>query len=397
MVRRGSRSGLHVAVADDEDAFVVGIAWLIEHEPGVGWSPLVTSLILAVTAPLALFPLVMPGNAGTVARLELVLVALAVLPLAWTLSGWVARTSQAQPVKTVAVVCVIAAVVVIIIGIGPTRHDGYLGSSIHLQDAWGGRWLLLGVATLVPGLAAANSVIGGSVAGLGSDRAVVVASVLVGASVLPMVTGVTLVSYAIWPPLVILVAAALAMMAIFARIAIGPLARSVGSATMQRNLVVAASESERYRLATALHDGPLGDVALLVQRLDTSGDPENAALARSIADDLRDVGNELRLPTVENLGVGATLEWLVARMSAAANMEIGLEVVERSRPPAAVEAATYRVAQEAVSTPSNIAHRRWQCAMRPSRSPSRSLWTTMVQAWPRMQPSKPNRTAAWGC
>ena len=317
-------------------AIVAAVVWLMDHQRGLGWSPLVTSLTLAASAPLSVFPLVMAGNAGTAARAGLILASIAVLPLAWTLAGWIARPREARLARVVAVVCVASAVLVLI-GIG----------AVHQIDPWGLRWLLVGAATIVPGLLAASSSLDRPSQGSGSDRSVV-AVVLAGAGVLPVLTGVALVSYTIWPALVIPVAAALAMVAILGRLAIGPLARAAGASALQRDLVVAASDSERVRLASAQHDGPLGDVALLVQRLDSAGDLENAALARSIADELRDVGNDLRLPIVEDLGVGAALEWLVERLAQSSGTRIELEVQEAARPPAAVEAAVYLIAQEAL-------------------------------------------------
>ena len=327
-------------------AIVAAVVWLMDHGRGVGWSPLVTALTLAASAPLSVFPLVMPGDAGTAARTGLVLASIAVLPLAWTLAGWNPRPSQARAARIVALVCVAVAVLAIA-AIGPTRNDGYLGTAVHQLDPWGLRWLLVGAATAIPGLLAAFSTMDHPSRGVGSDRPVL-AVILAGAGLLPMVTGVALVSYTVWPALVIPVAVALAMVAILGRLAIGPLARAAGASALQRDLVVAASESERLRLASALHDGPLGDVALLVQRLDAAGDLENAALARSIADELRDVGNDLRLPIVEDLGVGAALEWLVDRLAQSSGTRIELEVQEGARPPAEVESAVYLIAQEAL-------------------------------------------------
>lgn len=328
---------------------VAGLVWLLEHPPGTGWSPVTASLTLAATAPLSVVPVVMPGVAGGAARAALVLAALAVLPLAWTLGDRSADPRIRGLLHGLSVVCVAAAVLLVASpAIGPERVDGYLGTAIHQLDPWGLRWLLLAVATLVPALAAAWAVFRSA-----PDRPsprdgdVVTAVVLVGAGILPIVTGLALVSATIWPALVIPVAAALAMVALLGRVAIGPLARSAGTATLQRDLVVAAAEAERARLATVLHDGPLGDVALLIQRLDAAGDEANAALARSIADELRDAGNDLRLPILEDLGLGAALEWLVARDSPSAS-PIRLAVDETARPPRDVEAGAYRIAQEAL-------------------------------------------------
>jgi signal transduction histidine kinase len=228
-----------------------------------------------------------------------------------------------------------------------TRAGSYLEFPyLHPLTPWGIRWLLVGAATIIPGLVAAAGAMRAPLDRSGSDRAIVSAAVLAGAGILPVVTGAALWHFS-WPSLIVPMAAALAMVAILGLIAIGPLARSAGVFAMQRDLLAVGSDHERLRLAAALHDGPLSDVSVLVQRLDAAGDHENAALARAIADQLREVGNDLRLPIVEDLGVAAALEWLVGRTTSTTT-PIALEVDEATRPPAEVEAAVYRVAQEAL-------------------------------------------------
>jgi signal transduction histidine kinase len=134
-----------------------------------------------------------------------------------------------------------------------------------------------------------------------------------------------------------------------ARLAIGPLDELTRRATLQRDRAVAVAEAERVRLAADLHDGPLQGLTLLVRRLDAAGDAEAAALARSIADELRDVCGELRLPILDDLGAGAAMEWLVDRVRRVSGDEIDLERHDPVRPPAAVELAAFRVAQEALA------------------------------------------------
>ncbi len=80
---------------------------------------------------------------------------------------------------------------------------------------------------------------------------------------------------------------------------------------IQRDTVVAATEVERARLAADLHDDALQEMTVLVRRLDEAGDAASATLARSIADRLREVCGELRLPVLDELGAGPALEWLV--------------------------------------------------------------------------------------
>jgi signal transduction histidine kinase len=139
------------------------------------------------------------------------------------------------------------------------------------------------------------------------------------------------------------------LVAAVARIAIRPLDELTRRATVQRDLTVTLAEAERVRLAADLHDGPLQDLTLLVRRLDASGDPEAAALARSIAAELRDVTGELRLPMLDHLGAGVAMEWLVERVQRMSGDRIDLVRDDVARPPAEVELALFRVAQEALA------------------------------------------------
>ena len=118
---------------------------------------------------------------------------------------------------------------------------------------------------------------------------------------------------------------------------------------IQRDTVVAATEMERARLAADLHDDALQEMTVLVRRLDEGGDARSAELARSVADRLREVCGELRLPILDELGAGPALEWLVGRVGEASGRPIRLERVDAGRPPANIELAVFRVAQEALA------------------------------------------------
>jgi len=139
------------------------------------------------------------------------------------------------------------------------------------------------------------------------------------------------------------------LVAAVARLAIRPLEELTRRATVQRDLTVTLAEAERVRLAADLHDGPLQDLTLLVRRLDAAGDPEAAALARSIAAELRDVTGELRLPMLDHLGAGVAMEWLVERVQRLSGDRIDLVRDDVARQPAEVELALFRVAQEALA------------------------------------------------
>jgi signal transduction histidine kinase len=117
----------------------------------------------------------------------------------------------------------------------------------------------------------------------------------------------------------------------------------------QRDRVVAATEVERARLAADLHDDALQGMTVLVRQLDDAGDAKAAELARSIAERLREVCGDLRLPVLDELGAGAALEWLVGRVGETAGGQVRLERTDGARPPADVELAVFRVAQEALA------------------------------------------------
>jgi len=133
------------------------------------------------------------------------------------------------------------------------------------------------------------------------------------------------------------------------RVAVRPLAALSASAAAQRDLALSASEAERARLAADLHDGPLQDLLILARSLEARDDADGARLARDVADELRELSGELRLPVLDDLGLGPALEWLAARMRRLTGLDIGADWEAQGRAPAQVELAAFRIAQEAVS------------------------------------------------
>lgn len=125
--------------------------------------------------------------------------------------------------------------------------------------------------------------------------------------------------------------------------------RRIAGARLQRDLVVTVTEAERSRLAAELHDVALQELTLLVRRLDATGDASGAAMARSLSDRLRELCGELHLPILDELGAGAALEWLVGQVASATDEDIRLDRSDPARPPAGVELAIFRVAQEAIA------------------------------------------------
>ena len=135
-----------------------------------------------------------------------------------------------------------------------------------------------------------------------------------------------------------------------ARFTVRPLARLATRATLQRDLVVAATEAERARLAADIHDDALQELTLLVRRLEASGDTEGAEIGRTVADRLRAICGDLRLPILDDLGVGPALDWLVLRIERLAGGEVRLERSDSdARHAPDVELAIFRVAQEALA------------------------------------------------
>ncbi len=131
--------------------------------------------------------------------------------------------------------------------------------------------------------------------------------------------------------------------------AVRPLARNASVATEQRDQIVAAMEAERSRIAADIHDDALQELTMLGWRLDASGDSQSAATAREVADRLRAILGDLRLPILDDLGTGPALEWLVDRVGRLSGGEVRLERSDPVRPPPDVELAFFRVAQEALS------------------------------------------------
>jgi signal transduction histidine kinase len=130
---------------------------------------------------------------------------------------------------------------------------------------------------------------------------------------------------------------------------VNPLVGFAQRSQVQRDLAVAAAETERARLAADLHDDALQQLTMLVRTLDEGGHKAEADEAREVATKLRSVVGDLRLPILDDLGAGAALEWLVERVEPLAGGPVKLERSDETRPPANVELAVFRVAQEALT------------------------------------------------
>jgi signal transduction histidine kinase len=170
---------------------------------------------------------------------------------------------------------------------------------------------------------------------------------IVASAVAPAIAGLILVAQ--WEVGVVALASAFVAIAVGSWVAVRPLTWLATRASVQRDLAVSVSEAERTRLAADLHDGPLQNVLLLARHLDESGDKEGADLARAIGVELRELSGDLRLPLLDDLGVGPAIEWLTGRVRRMTATDIQVAIAGEGRVPAAVELAAFRVAQEAIA------------------------------------------------
>jgi signal transduction histidine kinase len=313
---------------------VVGLWLLASGRVGPTLQPLAVPLAVAVAAPFLVRPLEATWWAPAIVVAG-TLVPLAMLPLAEGLLGLVERDDDRRMIGIGVVVCAAGAVLATVLA---PRVDPWAQSAAY--------WLLAGAIPLMPGLAAAGPLNLGALPGAAaaSSGRVLQSTEFAVAGATPLFAiatdrGPWLFPLSLW----------LAGIFVAGRFTIRPLARLVTRAQLQRDLVVAATEAERARVAADIHDDALQELTLLVRRLDAAGDTEGAELARGVSDRLRAICGDLRLPILDDLGVGPALDWLVLRIERLAGGEVRLERADGARPPADVELAFFRVAQEALS------------------------------------------------
>ena len=199
--------------------------------------------------------------------------------------------------------------------------------------------VLAGIIPLIPGLPAAFAVEPGETRALPSRLETLAVALTPGAAATVILTGTSGILLAAW----------LVALVVWRRFTLAPLIGLAQRSQLQRDVAVAAAETERARLAADLHDDALQQLTMLVRTLDESGQADAAAEAREVATKLRSIVGDLRLPILDDLGAGAALEWLVERFEPLAGGPVKLERSDASRPPANVELAVFRVAQEALT------------------------------------------------
>jgi signal transduction histidine kinase len=316
-------------------AIILFAWWRRSSAPEAFDAPLMGPLALASSASLSLLSVTQISLAPAMAASTVA--GLVALPLGWALAGQLVDGAARERARWIASLSAVGAAI-----LGWRIVEG-------APDPWGiARWVLTATVALVPAVLLAGAIVRDHDGRQGSAARRMLASLgVLAMGVAPAVTSLCLLVER-WPILVLPSVAVVVTLIVLTRFALQPLAGIAGAAQTQRDRVVAAADAERLRLASVLHDGPLADITLLIQRLDDRGDADSAAIARAIATELRAIGSELRLPVLDDLGTGAALEWLVHRLATRSRTSIALDQQTLARPPAAVEFAMYRVAQEAL-------------------------------------------------
>ena len=314
--------------------------WLTSGRAGASLRDLGLPLAVATATPFLLRPLEFTWSPVAFAVLG-AMVPIAMLPLAAALIARIEDRQDRGVAIAAVVTCAVGAAIV-----GGARAVN-TPDSIFAMAAWA---LTAGIAA-VPGLIAAGPALPGALNSSAVPGAEATASgrllqstelAIVG--VTPAVALATSTAPYVFPFLLWIAAIGLA-----GRFTVRPLARLASRAQLQRDLIVAATEAERARVAADIHDDALQELTLLVRRLDAAGDAEGADIARGVSDRLRAICGDLRLPILDDLGVGPALDWLVLRIERLAGGEVRLERADGTRPPPDVELAFFRVAQEALS------------------------------------------------
>lgn len=308
--------------------------WLLTGRSGLGLEDLALPLALAASSPFLLDPLRHLWQSPAYVALALLLPA-TMLPLAFALLDRIGGEQDRRIVQAGIAVCTVGAVVT---GLGRELWMGYPEVGLAMV-------LLTAGITALPGLVASGPLGGQPAANEATSSGRVLRSAEL--AIAGYTPAAALVAVTIGMPLLFLLW--VGAIAAAGRFTIRPLARLANRAQLQRDLVVAATEAERARVAADIHDDALQELTLLVRRLDAAGDTEGADMARQVSDRLRAICGDLRLPILDDLGVGPALDWLVLRIERLAGGEVRLERADGTRPPPEVELAFFRIAQEALS------------------------------------------------
>ncbi len=322
-------------------SYMLGVAlllfvgwWLATGRAGDALRPLATSVAVATSVPFLVQPLQASWVLALLALGALLVVA-AMVPLAFALLARIDDEHDRRFAGYAALGCAVGAAV---LGLVASSTEPWYAETTT-------RWALIGAIPFIPGLGAA-----GPMRRKGDPSMPTASGRLLESTEYAVIGATPAVALAsVGSPGPYPLALWFILIALAGRFTIRPLARLATRAVLQRDLVVAATEAERARVAADIHDDALQELTLLVHRLDAAGDSEGAEMARTVSDRLRAICGDLRLPILDDLGVGPALDWLVLRIERLAGGEVRLERADGTRPPADVELAFFRVAQEALA------------------------------------------------
>ena len=336
-VNRGDRSGDLAPIGLGLAILGLGWWWLSSGRGGAGLRRYALTLPVATAMPILVLPLDRLPTAVALV-LESALVAAAMLPLAFDLAASVPSRWRRWALFGLATGLAGAAAIAGFLVPLDIQSQSYSHSLF--------RAILVAAIPLGAGFVAARPTNWLENEPDGPAGGVFAHPELLVVSLTPAVAAISLVpasQYFPWP-----IVSWLAVIVV-ARQLLRPMTKLATRATHQRDLVVAATEAERARIAADVHDDALQDLTMLVRRLDAAGDAANAQSAREIAERLRAIVGDLRLPVLDDLGIGPALEWLCSRLDDPAGSIMLDRQPDETRHPADVELAVFRIAQEALS------------------------------------------------
>ena len=325
--------------------FLAGVAWLRSGRAGASLRQMGYTLPAATAVPLFVLPMELLPTLSFLAA-SIVILPTAMVPLAADFADRRSGSSARRLRIAVAMLAVASAASGLAFLAG-----GYFYGLAAISAA------LAACVVLLPGLLAARPTLSKDASNASGSAPApgrfVESTELALAAATPVVALAFTLAAVVWEdqyPNPLPVALWIAAILLARRFSLRPLLRLATRATLQRDIVVAATEAERARIAADIHDDALQDLTMLVRRLDSAGDTENAEAAREIAGRLRAICGELRLPILDDLGLGPALDWLTERFEPIARGPVYLERNrDEQRPPANVELALFRIAQEALN------------------------------------------------
>jgi signal transduction histidine kinase len=307
----------------------------------------------AVVGPIALYPIfgpVLSLDSAAVTALAGILLLGSTLPMVIAIAR-LPPADHGNLVRAAVPALGVATFIVIIVSLAASDPGSVPAPAPIATPAspagWAARLFVLAVLTWPAAVAFTVLLRRQSPAGTRPAGEVLGDAALLVAAIGPVITASVLLI--VWIQALPLIGLAALVLYAASRVAVGPLAAISARAAAQRDLAVATSEAERARLAADLHDGPLQDLLLLARSLEARHDPNGARLARDVADELREMSGDLRLPVLDDLGAGPALEWLASRVRRMTGLDVATEWRADGRPPGQVELAAFRIAQEAVS------------------------------------------------